>query len=464
MGLNATSLKRVSRSYKRFVSRARALYSRSCGGSLPEGTGSLVDRENGGARRLYFCHRMKNACVVFIESNTTGTGRLFVKAAMEYGYQAVMLAERPERYPFVEQDSVSCRRCDSSLSTELEDAIQCLSRESALAGIFSSSEYFLETAAVFAAKYGLSGANPEAVRACRNKWIQRQCLQRAGLHSPKFERITSAGQTHAALEKIPPPVVVKPTMGSGSVGVRLCFTAQEVVDHASVLLERTVNERGIPLSAELLIEEYLVGQEYSVETFGETVLGITRKHVSPEPFFVELGHDFPADLSPQTRASIAEVALQGLRALGLNWGPGHVEIRLTAQGPAIVEINPRLAGGFIPEIMRLAFGIDMVRETIRLVVGEKTVIRPIRDGHASIRFLTPSCNGVITAIHGVEEASGIEGVADIQTYRNIGDRVGIENDFRDRIGHVISCGDRALSTARASELACHTIEIQVQAQ
>jgi S-sulfo-L-cysteine synthase (3-phospho-L-serine-dependent) len=175
-----------------------------------------------------------------------------------------------------------------------------------------------------------------------------------------------------------------------------------------------------------------------------------------------LGHDFPADLSPQLRASIAEVAQQGLRALGLNWGPGHVEIRLTAQGPAIVEINPRLAGGFIPEIMRLAFGIDMVRETIRLVVGETTVIRPVRDRHASIRFLTPSSNGVITAIHGVEEASGIEGVADIQTYRNIGDRVGIENDFRDRIGHVISCGDRALSAARASELACHTIEIQVQ--
>jgi S-sulfo-L-cysteine synthase (3-phospho-L-serine-dependent) len=405
---------------------------------------------------------MKHSRIVFIESNTTGTGRFFVKAAGEYGYTAVMLVERPERYPFLEQDSVPYRRCNTTVSAELGDALQCLSRESSLAGIFSSSEYFIETAAVFAAKYGLPGANPEAVRACRNKWLQRQCLQRAGLHSPKFECITSAGQARVALEHISLPVVVKPTMGSGSVGVRLCYTAQEVVDHVSVLLQRTVNERGMPLPGEVLIEEYLIGPEYSVETFGEAVLGITRKHVSREPFFVELGHDFPADLPAQIRESIAEVARQGLQALGLNWGPGHVEIRLTAKGPAIVEINPRLAGGFIPEIVRLAIGIDMVRETVRLVAGERTGPHPVRDGHASIRFLTPSRNGIITAIHGVQEASGIAGVADIQIYRNVGDRVGIENDFRDRIGHVISCGDREMSAARASELACAKIEIQVQ--
>jgi biotin carboxylase len=408
--------------------------------------------------------RMKSSCLVFIESNTTGTGRLFVKAAAEFGYKTVMLVERPERYPFLEQDSVPYKRCNTAISADLGNAIQCLARESSLAGIFSSSEYFIETAAFFAAQYGLHGANAEAVRACRNKWVQRQCLQRAGLHSPKFECVTAGEQACAVLEHISLPVVVKPTMGSGSVGVRLCHTAQEVVDHTSALLQRTVNERGMPLPREVLIEEYLIGPEYSVETFGAEVLGITRKHISSEPFFVELGHDFPADLPPDVRESIADAAREGLQALGLNWGPGHVEIRLTEKGPAIVEINPRLAGGFIPEIVRLAIGIDMVRETVKLVAGETTGPRSVRDGHASIRFLTPSGNGIITAIHGVEEASGIAGAADIQMYRRVGDRVGIENDFRDRIGHVISCGDREIDAAQASERARDMIEIQIKAQ
>ncbi|MGZ7071446.1 MAG: ATP-grasp domain-containing protein, partial [Candidatus Angelobacter sp.] len=274
----------------------------------------------------------------------------------------------------------------------------------------------------------------------------------------------SVQQALNALAEIPLPVIVKPIMGSGSVGVRLCYNADEVTEHVSALLLRTVNERGLPVPGELLIEEYLVGPEYSVETLGEAVLGITRKHVSAEPFFVELGHDFPTDLSPEIAERIAAVARSGLQSLGLGWGPGHVEMRLTDHGPAIVEINPRLAGGFIPEIMRLAFGVDIIRETIRQVVGEAAQIQPDHAGHASIRFLVPSCDGVITSIQGVEEASRIDGVVDIQTYRGIGDRVGIENDFRDRIGHVISCADLEITAASVSEAARRKINIAVSAQ
>ena len=58
----------------------------------------------------------------------------------------------------------------------------------------------------------------------------------------------------------------------------------------------------------------------------------------------------------------------------------------------------------------------------------------------------------------------MEGAADIQTYRKIGDHVGIENDFRDRIGHVICRADLEMSAAQASELARGKIEIQVQPQ
>ncbi|MGZ4874993.1 MAG: ATP-binding protein, partial [Candidatus Angelobacter sp.] len=179
---------------------------------------------------------MKNSFIVFIESNTSGTGRLFVKAARECGYSPVMLVEKPERYSFLERDSVSYRRCNTSSNAEIEEALQSLEREAPLSGIFSSSEYFVETAASFAAKYGLPGENPSALRACRNKWVQRQHLQRAGLLTPRFERINSVQQALNALAEIPLPVIVKPIMGSGSVGVRLCYNADEVTEHVSALL------------------------------------------------------------------------------------------------------------------------------------------------------------------------------------------------------------------------------------
>jgi biotin carboxylase len=245
------------------------------------------------------------------------------------------------------------------------------------------------------------------------------------------------------------------------VGVRLCRTYEEIAEHSDILLHRTVNERGIPVSPELQIEEYLVGPEFSIEVFNGSVIGITRKHVSAEPFFVELGHDFPADLPAEVNKDIINVVQHGLRALKLTWGASHVELRLTAKGPAIIEVNPRLAGGFIPQLVQLALGINIIQETVRLAGGEPSDIKTRHGMYASIRFVTPAQNGIIQAINGVAAASAIQNVVDVQMYRGCGDRVKIENDFRDRIGHVISCANSSGSAGRAAETGRNQIRVQL---
>lgn len=405
---------------------------------------------------------MKTPQVIFIESNTTGTGRIFARTARQRGYTPVVLARVPERYGFLKRDSVEHIACETSSLRGLAHAVDDRARKAPIAGIFSSSEYFIHAAAVLAQQHGLPGPNSEALQRCRNKWSQRMHLQREKLYVPEFRLVRSMEEAHAALDCMPLPLILKPVFGSGSFGVRLCKTREEATAHASFLLQQTSNERGMFTPPEFLMEEYLVGPEFSVEAFNGKAIGITRKHVSGEPFFVELGHDFPAVLPVDLCARIAETTEKALGAMQLTWGPVHLELRVIEQGLAIIEINPRLAGGFIPELVRMALGIDLIEATLMLATGECPRLSVDKRRFASIRFVAASQNGRIQQITGVDETRKIPWILAAEMYVNSGDPITVRHDFRDRLGHVIACADAASQAMDSADAALRRISVQVE--
>lgn len=400
--------------------------------------------------------------LVLVESNTSGTGRYFAAVARELGLVPTLIAEEPARYPYAAQDALEVVRhpCVGRLD-ELAACIDALDRERPVAGVSSSSEYFIETAAELARRRGLPGPDPQAVRTCRDKGRQRVQLQACGVGGPRFVVARDTGEALHALERMALPVVVKPTQGTGSRGVRLCRSRAELEAAAAALLAIETNERGMPIPREILVEEYVTWPEYSAEFFGSTLLGIVRKHVSPEPYFVEVGHDFPARLAEHD--ALVEKLRRALGAVGLYWGPAHVEFRYAGGDDfAIMEINPRLAGGFIPELVRLASGIDAIAAVVTAATGGHPSLVPTRRGHASIRFICPDSEGLIRAFHGLAAAAAVDGVTDVQTYRQPGDRHAVHHDFRDRIGHVVARGDDEQAAARAALDALARIEVELE--
>jgi biotin carboxylase len=256
--------------------------------------------------------------------------------------------------------------------------------------------------------------------------------------------------------------VVKPVTGTGSVDVRLCGTRAEIEEAVKTLLSRTSNERGMPITPKCLIEEYVSGPEYSVETFNDSVIGITRKHLSPEPYFVETGHDFPAILPLAISRSIIAAASSAVAALGLGFGPAHTELRYCPdRGAVIIEVNPRLAGGFIPSMVKLATGVDVIRATVALVSGREIDVLPKHAGHASIRFIVAGSAGILKGFEGMEEARAMPGIAEVQAYCSSGGAIRVQHDFRDRIGHVIATGSTANAATAAACAALSQIKINM---
>lgn len=421
--------------------------------------------------------------LAMVESNTTGTGRTFAVAARARGLRPVLVSRRPERYPWVVEDDVDVALADT---TDAASVVAAAGAE--IAGVVTSSEYFVVVAAQAAARLGLPGPDPAAVECCRDKRHQRQALQDAGVPVPAFAAAASPEEAAEAALAIGFPVVVKPADGTGSRGVRLCSDPAEVLEHTAALLARRRDERGRSVIPAVLIEEYVPGPEFSVETFGTDAIGITAKHLGPHPWFVEHGHDFPADaedavVDPCLSATgggqgpyraldatgcaqerVRAVVQAGIKAIGLGFGAAHTEVRLGARGPTVIEVNPRLAGGRIPTLVRLATGIDLVGATVDAAIGAGGPLPEPGPGHASIRFLVPPHAGRVRRTGGVAAAAAVPGVVDVAIAARTGQCVGGTGSFLDRVGHVIAAAPTAPVARTAAETALSLLELDIDVE
>ncbi|MBG9549673.1 hypothetical protein ABE25_05445 [Cytobacillus firmus] len=68
----------------------------------------------------------------------------------------------------------------------------------------------------------------------------------------------------------------------------------------------------------------------------------------------------PAQLDKDIQCSIEEQTKKIVSNLGLDNCLVHVEYKIKDGVPKFLEINPRIAGGLIPELFKIALGIDLV--------------------------------------------------------------------------------------------------------
>ncbi|RWD54322.1 MAG: hypothetical protein EOS60_35365, partial [Mesorhizobium sp.] len=71
-------------------------------------------------------------------------------------------------------------------------------------------------------------------------------------------------------------------------------------------------------------------------------------------------YTYPASLTDDEHRRIADVSMGCLRALGLGWGPTNIDVRWTKLGPVVIEVNPRLAATPTPQLVKLAYGVDLI--------------------------------------------------------------------------------------------------------
>ncbi|WP_328973781.1 ATP-grasp domain-containing protein [Streptomyces sp. NBC_00239] len=268
-----------------------------------------------------------------------------------------------------------------------ETALRALIAETARAHsidlvIHLGSEASMPPVAAEAEALGLAPNPAEAVRSLNDKAAMRRMLNAAGLSPVEARRAATVGEVREILRDAVLPVIVKPATLAGSRGVALIRCPEDVDAWAQRV-------RTGSLAGPYLVEDYLEGPEFSVETLSaggvHRVVGITAKQTSGAPGFVETGHVFPAPLPAADRTAIERLVTDLLELAGYVFGPAHTEVILTRRGPRIVESQARLGGDRIPLLIETATGFDIESWIFRALAGEP-VVPPSAHRYAAIEF------------------------------------------------------------------------------
>ncbi len=295
----------------------------------------------------------------------------------------------------------------------------------------------MEHVAAIAEQLQVPFHSAHTARCLEDKLHQRTAFRAAGLAGPEFAGLPPHADREM-LERIADsvglPAVLKPRRASGSWHMFAVSSVTELCD----LCARFASGEPEPM----LLEGYLPdgpampggfeADYVSVETIvhaGEmTHLAVTGRFPLAPPFR-ETGFFIPATVGPGDQSELLDLAGQALRALGVRSGPAHTEIKLTADGPRVLEVNGRVGGG-VPDMLRLATGVEIVKLAMRAALGLTPEVDglPATDGVAYRLFYQPPESAArLTSIDGLERLKQLPGVERLFLHR----LPGTEIDARD---------------------------------
>jgi biotin carboxylase len=255
-------------------------------------------------------------------------------------------------------------------------------------------------------RLGIPGMGVSVAEQFRDKARMKAVFEAAGIPCARHARVDSDQQARETWREWNQPAVVKPLAGMGA---RNTFR----IDGADTL-ERWLAHRP-PSSAEpVLMEEFLVGQEFSYESVlvdGEMVWhSIGRYDPTPltvlENPWIQWCIVLPRDIAGDEFADIRNLGTRAIKALGLSTGLSHMEwFRRTDGSIAVSEVGARPPGAQITSLLLWAHDTDMYAAWAQLAV-HGVFDPPARRFAVGAAYLRAQGAGrSITSVSGIDRVS-----------------------------------------------------------
>lgn len=270
-----------------------------------------------------------------------------------------------------------------------------------------------------------------------DKYLMKQRFELGGVPHAKGRLVKTAEE----VEDLVFPVIVKPRDNSGSRGVKLCQSQEELRECINEAFEFSHLDM-------VLVEEFIEGQEYSIEGLhydGKSeVIQFTEKKTTEFPYNVELGHIQPAVLSDNVKDEIRHIIEKIAKTLNFNNCGSHTELKIGPRGITVIETSPRFGGDFITStLVPLSTGLNIDDLLIDISIGNKLSdddFKPKKNRCSGVVFFNLP-EGIIKKIGNLDELKTINGLHFYYFGLKEGDFVNVIKNSIDRYGDAVFVTD-----------------------
>ncbi|MCC6932708.1 MAG: ATP-grasp domain-containing protein [Deltaproteobacteria bacterium] len=395
------------------------------------------------------CAKQKH--LLFLGSDNCNDAVEVHRRAKQLGYLVTLASLRPS-YHSAEVLTYVDNLWDVNVNsaTEVLSKIKELSPSNCIDGVVTLLDYWVVQAAQICNKLGLPNIKPEVAELVRNKYLFRLELQRTIPElNPKFCIAYTVEEAIAFAKHNGYPVVAKQQDGFDSRNIQLLRNRTDLGRFFDYAQSWKINAVGQPIAKGVLLESYIVGTEYSIETYqclgGKLrVLGASKKLIygKNRGAFIKIGAAFPW-VSEEADIAI-KATVTALETLGLSYGIMHTELKMTADGPKLLEINPRMPGDNLGvNVIGAAVTVSPAELVPKLAVGESVDCSVIPNIAFAIHRIPAHKNGVLSAID-ISSVIQCDGVEQVKMFPlDLPVKVKQPNCGGDLLGYVIARGDTA---------------------
>lgn len=315
-----------------------------------------------------------------------------IQAAHEQGYYVITADYLP--------DGIAHKYSDEYVNVSVidKDAVLAEAGKRGIDGVMSfACDPGVVTAAYVQKELNLPMFGPyESVEILQNKDKFRMFLREHGFAVPKAKGYESVDAVLVDENDFDYPVIIKPTDSAGSKGVSRVDAKGELKPAAENAFFNSLKKR-------VIVEDFIETDGHASDSDCFSIGGnLHFASFSTQYFdrtasnpYTPSAYGWPSSFSRSQEKCLKNEIQRLIRLLKMETAVYNVETRIGKDGKAyIMEVSPRGGGNRLSEMIRCAYGVDLITASVRSAVGDAVSLEhPVRNGYWAEIILHGNKNG-----------------------------------------------------------------------